>query len=76
MLTQRAPVLARFTRNDASRAAVAATVLIMVMTAILAVAAIENLVLGRRERVVTVPRGVLIDVSEPGFLARVIPPEA
>ena len=37
MLTQRAPVLARFTRNDASRAAVAATVLIMVMTAILAV---------------------------------------
>ena len=37
MLTQRAPVLARFTRNDASRAAVAATVLILVMTAILAV---------------------------------------
>ncbi|HEY7702434.1 MAG TPA: HDIG domain-containing metalloprotein [Candidatus Limnocylindrales bacterium] len=37
MLTQRAPVLARFTRNDASRAAVAATVLILVLTAILAV---------------------------------------
>jgi cyclic-di-AMP phosphodiesterase PgpH len=37
MLTQRAPVLSRFTRNDASRAAVAATVLILVMTAILAV---------------------------------------
>jgi hypothetical protein len=37
MLTPRAPVLARFTRNDASRAAVAATVLILVLTAILAV---------------------------------------
>jgi putative nucleotidyltransferase with HDIG domain len=37
MLTPRAPVLARFTRNDASRAAVAATVLIVVLTAILAV---------------------------------------
>ncbi|HET8786953.1 MAG TPA: hypothetical protein VFM38_15065, partial [Candidatus Limnocylindrales bacterium] len=37
MLTQRAPVLSRFTRNDASRAAVAATALILVVTAILAV---------------------------------------
>jgi putative nucleotidyltransferase with HDIG domain len=37
MLTQRAPVLARFTRNDASRAAVAATVLILLLTAIMAV---------------------------------------
>ena len=37
MLPQRAPVLARFTRNDASRAAVAATVLILILTAILAV---------------------------------------
>ena len=37
MLTPRAPVLARFTRNDASRAAVAATVLIAVLTAILSV---------------------------------------
>ena len=36
MLTQRAPVLARFTRNDASRAGVAATVLIVVLTAIFA----------------------------------------
>lgn len=44
--------------------------------AILAVAAIENLVLGRKDRVVTVPRGVCVDVSEPGFLARVIPPES
>ncbi|MFL5684852.1 MAG: HD family phosphohydrolase [Chloroflexota bacterium] len=37
MLTQRAPVLSRFTRNDASRAAIAATVLILLLTAILAV---------------------------------------
>ena len=37
MLTQRAPVLARFTRNDAWRAAVAATVLVLLLTAILAV---------------------------------------
>jgi putative nucleotidyltransferase with HDIG domain len=37
MLPQRAPVLTRFTRNDASRAAVAATVLILILTAILAV---------------------------------------
>jgi cyclic-di-AMP phosphodiesterase PgpH len=37
MLPQRAPVLSRFTRNDASRAAVAATVLVLLLTAILAV---------------------------------------
>jgi cyclic-di-AMP phosphodiesterase PgpH len=37
MLTQRAPVLARFTRNDAVRLAVAATALIVVITAILSV---------------------------------------
>ena len=37
MLTQRAPVLARFTRNDATRAGIAATVLIVVLTAILAI---------------------------------------
>ena len=37
MLTHRGPVLSRFTRNDASRAAVAATVLILLLTAILAV---------------------------------------
>ena len=36
MLTQRAPVLARFTRNDAGRAGVAATVLILALTAIFA----------------------------------------
>jgi putative nucleotidyltransferase with HDIG domain len=37
MLTQRAPVLVRFTRNDAARAAIAATVLIALLTAILAI---------------------------------------
>ncbi len=36
MLTQRAPVLARFTRNDATRLGIAAAILILVMTAILA----------------------------------------
>ena len=40
--------------------------------AVLAVAAIENLVLGRRDRVITVPRGLLVDLSEPRFLARVL----
>ncbi len=37
MLTQRAPVLARFTRSDATRLAVAATSLVLALTAILAV---------------------------------------
>ncbi len=37
MLTQRAPVLARFTRNDAARLVVAATGLIVALTAIFAV---------------------------------------
>ena len=36
MLTQRAPVLARFTRSDATRLAVAATSLVLALTAILA----------------------------------------
>src|SRR5262245_45088436 len=36
MLTQRAPVLARFTRNDATRLAIAAIALIAALTAILA----------------------------------------
>ena len=40
--------------------------------AVLAVTAIENLALGRRDRVITVPRGLFVDVSEPGFLARVL----
>jgi putative nucleotidyltransferase with HDIG domain len=37
MLTQRAPVLARFTRSDAMRLAIAATGLVLALTAILAV---------------------------------------
>ena len=37
MLTQRAPVLARFTRSDATRLAIAATSLVLALTAILAV---------------------------------------
>lgn len=37
MLTQRAPVLARFTRSDATRLAIAATSLVVALTAILAV---------------------------------------
>lgn len=41
--------------------------------AVLAAAAVENLILGRRDRVIVVPRGLLVDVSEPGFLARIIP---
>ena len=37
MLTQRAPALARFTRNDATRAVIAAAVLVAAMTAILVI---------------------------------------
>jgi cyclic-di-AMP phosphodiesterase PgpH len=37
MLTQRAPVLARFTRSDATRLAIAATSLVFALTAILAI---------------------------------------
>ena len=37
MLTQRAPVLARFTRSDATRAGIAATALILLLTAILSI---------------------------------------
>lgn len=40
--------------------------------AVLLVAALENLVLGRRHRVVTVPRGIEIDVSDPSRLGRVL----
>jgi tRNA threonylcarbamoyladenosine dehydratase len=42
--------------------------------AVLAVAALENLILGRHERVVKVPRGVQVDVSDPSFMARIIAP--
>jgi putative nucleotidyltransferase with HDIG domain len=37
MLTQRAPALARFTRNDATRAVIAAAILVAAMTAILVI---------------------------------------
>ena len=37
MLTQRAPVLARFTRNDATRLGIAAVILVVVLSVILAV---------------------------------------
>lgn len=40
--------------------------------AVLAVAAIENLVLGRRERVVLVPRGIHMDASDPMYLGRIV----
>ena len=40
--------------------------------AVLTVGAIENLALGRTERVVTVPRGIQIDVSDPMSLARIV----
>lgn len=40
--------------------------------AVLAVAAIENLILGRTDRLVAVPRGIQVDVSDPAFLVRVV----
>ncbi len=40
--------------------------------AVLAVAALENLILGRPERVVTAPRGLQVDLSDPGFLVRIL----
>jgi hypothetical protein len=40
--------------------------------AVLTVAAIENLVLGRVERVVTIPRGIQVDLSDPSYLARIV----
>jgi len=40
--------------------------------AVLTVGAIENLALGRTERLVTVPRGIQIDVSDPTSLARIV----
>jgi hypothetical protein len=40
--------------------------------AVLAVGAIENLALGRPERVIRIPRGIHIDVSDPGYLARIV----
>lgn len=40
--------------------------------AVLTAAAIENLALGRTERVVTIPRGIQIDASDPGHLSRIV----
>lgn len=40
--------------------------------AVLTVAAIENLALGRTDRVVTIPRGIQIDASDPGHLSRIV----
>jgi hypothetical protein len=40
--------------------------------AVLAVAALENLVLGRLERVVTIPRGLHVDASDPAYLGRIV----
>ena len=40
--------------------------------AVLVAAAIENLALGRTDRVVTVPRGIQIDVSDPAYLSRIV----
>lgn len=40
--------------------------------AVMAVGAVENMALGRFDRVVTFPRGIQIDVSDPSFLARII----
>jgi molybdopterin/thiamine biosynthesis adenylyltransferase len=40
--------------------------------AVLTVGAIENLVLGREERVVTIPRGIQVDLSDPTYLARIV----
>jgi len=39
---------------------------------VLLVAAMENLVLGRNDRVVTVPCGIQVDVSDPSYLARIV----
>ena len=40
--------------------------------AVLAAGAIENLALGRGDRVITIPRGIQIDVSDPTYLARIV----
>lgn len=40
--------------------------------AVLLVAALENLVLGRDERVVFIPRGIQVDLSNPAYLGKII----
>ncbi len=39
---------------------------------VLAAVAVENLILGRRERVVTIPRGIQVDLSDPAYLVRIV----
>jgi molybdopterin/thiamine biosynthesis adenylyltransferase len=39
---------------------------------VLAAGAIENLILGRQDRVVTIPRGIQVDLSDPNYLARIV----
>jgi len=40
--------------------------------AVLVVGAIENLILGREDRVVMAPRGLQVDVSDPAYLGRIV----
>lgn len=40
--------------------------------AVLCVAAVENAILGRKERLLTVPRGLQVDLSDPAFLVRTL----
>ena len=66
MLTQRAPVLARFTRNDATRLVIAGAILVAAMTAILAIDLLpqESLQLQAGDlapRDITAPRAVQYD---------------
>ena len=39
---------------------------------VLAAVAVENLILGRRDRVVTIPRGIQVDLSDPAYLVRIV----
>src|SRR5690242_16904816 len=66
MLTQRAPALARFTRNDATRLVIAGAILVAAMTAILAIDLLpqESLQLQAGDlapRDITAPRAVAFD---------------
>jgi hypothetical protein len=40
--------------------------------AVMVVSAIENLVLGRLDRVVMIPQGLQVDISDPSYLAKVV----
>jgi molybdopterin/thiamine biosynthesis adenylyltransferase len=40
--------------------------------AVLAAVAVENLILGRQDRVVTIPRGIQVDLSDPAYLVRIV----